>query len=178
MALRILLACIEVHNSKANFEWFHSELLLCWTMISWWAIIKCYHETYITCTVKQFTNFNIYEGTIFLVSVTSFCWMICKFNSSSHVLSFGYLNSSHAYHFSLHQSHANRYKRYIVPVLSVYMDFYVRVFVRVFTWDSLYLLSVQILYYVLYLVLLGSASNHHNIWISLQFCKWNKEYPT
>jgi hypothetical protein len=35
--------------------------------------------------------------------------------------------------FSLHQSHANRYKRYIVPVLSVFMDFYVRVFVRVFT---------------------------------------------
>lgn len=31
------------------------------------------------------------------------------------------------------ESHANRYKRYIVPVLSVYMDFYVRVFVRVFT---------------------------------------------
>ncbi|XP_062216061.1 tRNA (guanine(26)-N(2))-dimethyltransferase 1-like isoform X2 [Phragmites australis] len=31
------------------------------------------------------------------------------------------------------ESHANRYKRYIVPVLSVFMDFYVRVFVRVFT---------------------------------------------
>ncbi|XP_037420405.1 probable tRNA (guanine(26)-N(2))-dimethyltransferase 1 [Triticum dicoccoides] len=31
------------------------------------------------------------------------------------------------------ESHANRYKRYIVPVVSVYMDFYVRVFVRVFT---------------------------------------------
>jgi tRNA (guanine26-N2/guanine27-N2)-dimethyltransferase len=31
------------------------------------------------------------------------------------------------------QSHANRYKRYIVPVLSVQMDFYVRVFVRVYT---------------------------------------------
>ncbi|PWA57800.1 tRNA methyltransferase, Trm1, S-adenosyl-L-methionine-dependent methyltransferase [Artemisia annua] len=31
------------------------------------------------------------------------------------------------------ESHANRYKRYIVPVLSVQMDFYVRVFVRVFT---------------------------------------------
>ncbi|CAF2378155.1 unnamed protein product [Brassica napus] len=30
-------------------------------------------------------------------------------------------------------SHANRYKRYIVPVLSVQMDFYVRVFVRVYT---------------------------------------------
>ncbi|XP_044468795.1 probable tRNA (guanine(26)-N(2))-dimethyltransferase 2 isoform X2 [Mangifera indica] len=30
-------------------------------------------------------------------------------------------------------SHANRYKRYIVPVLSVQMDFYVRVFVRIFT---------------------------------------------
>ncbi|XP_022858161.1 probable tRNA (guanine(26)-N(2))-dimethyltransferase 2 [Olea europaea var. sylvestris] len=29
------------------------------------------------------------------------------------------------------ESHANRYKRYIVPVLSVQMDFYVRVFVRV-----------------------------------------------
>ncbi|KAF5958487.1 hypothetical protein HYC85_005712 [Camellia sinensis] len=28
------------------------------------------------------------------------------------------------------ESHANRYKRYIVPVLSVQMDFYVRVFVR------------------------------------------------
>lgn len=35
--------------------------------------------------------------------------------------------------FLFHQSHANRYKRYIVPVLSVFMDFYVRVFVRVFT---------------------------------------------
>ncbi|KAK6152640.1 hypothetical protein DH2020_012279 [Rehmannia glutinosa] len=31
------------------------------------------------------------------------------------------------------QSHANRYKRYIVPVLSVHMDFYVRVFVRIYT---------------------------------------------
>ncbi|XP_065855019.1 tRNA (guanine(26)-N(2))-dimethyltransferase 2-like [Euphorbia lathyris] len=31
------------------------------------------------------------------------------------------------------ESHANRYKRYIVPVLSVRMDFYVRVFVRVYT---------------------------------------------
>ncbi|KAF7803101.1 putative tRNA (guanine(26)-N(2))-dimethyltransferase 2 isoform X1 [Senna tora] len=30
-------------------------------------------------------------------------------------------------------SHANRYKRYIIPVLSVQMDFYVRVFVRVYT---------------------------------------------
>ncbi|KAF9590858.1 hypothetical protein IFM89_039137 [Coptis chinensis] len=31
------------------------------------------------------------------------------------------------------ESHANRYKRYIVPILSVQMDFYVRVFVRMFT---------------------------------------------
>ncbi|KAK6928070.1 tRNA methyltransferase, Trm1 [Dillenia turbinata] len=31
------------------------------------------------------------------------------------------------------ESHANRYKRYTVPVLSVQMDFYVRVFVRVYT---------------------------------------------
>ncbi|KAH9326009.1 hypothetical protein KI387_006187, partial [Taxus chinensis] len=31
------------------------------------------------------------------------------------------------------ESHANRYKRYIVPVLSVKVDFYIRVFVRVFT---------------------------------------------
>ncbi|XP_018460311.1 tRNA (guanine(26)-N(2))-dimethyltransferase 2 [Raphanus sativus] len=31
------------------------------------------------------------------------------------------------------ESHANRYKRYIVPVLSVQIDFYVRVFVRVYT---------------------------------------------
>ncbi|KAL9427508.1 hypothetical protein AB3S75_029655 [Citrus x aurantiifolia] len=31
------------------------------------------------------------------------------------------------------ESHANRYKRYIEPVLSVQMDFYVRVFVRIYT---------------------------------------------
>ncbi|OAY75115.1 putative tRNA (guanine(26)-N(2))-dimethyltransferase 1 [Ananas comosus] len=31
------------------------------------------------------------------------------------------------------ESHANRYKRYIVPILSVHMDFYIRVFVRIFT---------------------------------------------
>ncbi|KAJ0244627.1 hypothetical protein HA466_0192320 [Hirschfeldia incana] len=31
------------------------------------------------------------------------------------------------------ESHANRYKRYIEPVLSVQIDFYVRVFVRVYT---------------------------------------------
>ncbi|KAL5705982.1 methylamine--glutamate N-methyltransferase [Ranunculus cassubicifolius] len=31
------------------------------------------------------------------------------------------------------ESHANRYKRHIVPILSVRMDFYVRVFVRIFT---------------------------------------------
>ncbi|XP_027924782.1 probable tRNA (guanine(26)-N(2))-dimethyltransferase 2 isoform X2 [Vigna unguiculata] len=31
------------------------------------------------------------------------------------------------------ESHANRYKRYIVPVLSVQMDFYLRVFVRIYT---------------------------------------------
>lgn len=29
--------------------------------------------------------------------------------------------------------HAARYKRYIVPMLAVHVDFYVRVFVRVFT---------------------------------------------
>ncbi|KNA04005.1 hypothetical protein SOVF_203710 [Spinacia oleracea] len=31
------------------------------------------------------------------------------------------------------ESHANRYKRYIVPVLSVRMDFYIRVFVRIYS---------------------------------------------
>ncbi|XP_020092724.1 probable tRNA (guanine(26)-N(2))-dimethyltransferase 1 [Ananas comosus] len=31
------------------------------------------------------------------------------------------------------ESHANRYKRYIVPILSVHMDFYIRVFVRIYT---------------------------------------------
>ncbi|XAR71317.1 tRNA (guanine(26)-N(2))-dimethyltransferase [Bertholletia excelsa] len=31
------------------------------------------------------------------------------------------------------EGHANRYKRYVVPVLSVQMDFYVRVFVRIYT---------------------------------------------
>ncbi|XP_068501933.1 tRNA (guanine(26)-N(2))-dimethyltransferase 1-like isoform X4 [Phaseolus vulgaris] len=31
------------------------------------------------------------------------------------------------------ESHANRYKRYIVPVLSVQMNFYLRVFVRIYT---------------------------------------------
>ncbi|XP_057447743.1 tRNA (guanine(26)-N(2))-dimethyltransferase 2-like [Lotus japonicus] len=31
------------------------------------------------------------------------------------------------------ESHANRYKRHIVPVLSVRMDFYIRVFVRIYT---------------------------------------------
>ncbi|CAN1151371.1 Probable tRNA (guanine(26)-N(2))-dimethyltransferase 2 [Linum perenne] len=31
------------------------------------------------------------------------------------------------------ESHGDRYKRYIVPVLSVQMDFYVRVFVRIYT---------------------------------------------
>ncbi|QDZ20129.1 N2,N2-dimethylguanosine tRNA methyltransferase [Chloropicon primus] len=35
------------------------------------------------------------------------------------------------------QSHAARYKKYIVPVLSLSVDFYVRVFVRVFTSASL-----------------------------------------
>lgn len=36
------------------------------------------------------------------------------------------------------QSHANRYKRYIVPVLSVQMDFYVRVFVRVYRYEPIF----------------------------------------
>ncbi|KAL4184668.1 hypothetical protein AMTRI_Chr10g2270 [Amborella trichopoda] len=31
------------------------------------------------------------------------------------------------------ESHANRYKRYVVPVLSVSVDFYIRVFVRIYT---------------------------------------------
>lgn len=31
------------------------------------------------------------------------------------------------------ESHAIRHKRYIVPVISVHMDFYIRVFVRIFT---------------------------------------------
>jgi len=31
------------------------------------------------------------------------------------------------------ETHANRYKRHIVPLLSVHMDFYVRMFVRVYT---------------------------------------------
>ena len=37
--------------------------------------------------------------------------------------------------FSL-ESHANRYKRYIKPLLSISVDFYVRVFVQVFTSPS------------------------------------------
>ena len=31
------------------------------------------------------------------------------------------------------ESHANRYKRHIVPIISLSIDFYVRVFVRVYT---------------------------------------------
>jgi tRNA G26 N,N-dimethylase Trm1 len=31
------------------------------------------------------------------------------------------------------ESHANRYGRYIVPLLSISADFYVRVFVRIFS---------------------------------------------
>ena len=31
------------------------------------------------------------------------------------------------------QGHANRYKRHIVPMLSCSIDFYVRIFVRVYT---------------------------------------------
>lgn len=31
------------------------------------------------------------------------------------------------------EQHAARYKRYIVPVLSLSIDFYIRVFVRVYT---------------------------------------------
>ncbi len=31
------------------------------------------------------------------------------------------------------ETHANRYKRHIVPLLCVHMDFYVRLFVRVYT---------------------------------------------
>ena len=31
------------------------------------------------------------------------------------------------------ESHANRYGRYVVPLLSVSADFYVRVFVRIFS---------------------------------------------
>ena len=31
------------------------------------------------------------------------------------------------------ESHANRYGRYIIPVLSLSIDFYVRIFVRVFS---------------------------------------------
>ncbi|KAK3139452.1 hypothetical protein QOZ80_5AG0383500 [Eleusine coracana subsp. coracana] len=35
------------------------------------------------------------------------------------------------------ESHAIRHKRYIVPIISVHMDFYIRVFVRVFTSASI-----------------------------------------
>ena len=35
------------------------------------------------------------------------------------------------------ESHANRYHRYTVPLLSCSVDFYVRVFVRVFTSPAL-----------------------------------------
>ena len=35
------------------------------------------------------------------------------------------------------ESHANRYSRYIVPLLSLSIDFYVRIFVRVFTGQNL-----------------------------------------
>ena len=31
------------------------------------------------------------------------------------------------------QGHANRYKRHIVPMMSLSVDFYVRVFVRIYT---------------------------------------------
>lgn len=37
------------------------------------------------------------------------------------------------------EQHAARYKRYIVPVLSLSIDFYVRVFVRVYTSGGCYL---------------------------------------
>ena len=44
--------------------------------------------------------------------------------------------------FSLHQSHANRYKRYILHVLSVFIDFWVCVYVQLFSESLLYLHSV------------------------------------
>lgn len=34
------------------------------------------------------------------------------------------------------ESHANRYKRYIVPLLCISVDFYVRIFIQVFTSPS------------------------------------------
>ncbi|XP_020105119.1 probable tRNA (guanine(26)-N(2))-dimethyltransferase 1 [Ananas comosus] len=46
------------------------------------------------------------------------------------------------------ESHANRHKRYIVPILSVQMDFYIRVFVRIFTSASAMKCSTLKLLYV------------------------------
>ncbi|OAY69240.1 putative tRNA (guanine(26)-N(2))-dimethyltransferase 2, partial [Ananas comosus] len=46
------------------------------------------------------------------------------------------------------ESHANRHKRYIVPILSVQMDFYIRVFVRIFTSASAMKCSTLKLSYV------------------------------
>jgi tRNA (guanine26-N2/guanine27-N2)-dimethyltransferase len=36
------------------------------------------------------------------------------------------------------ESHAIRHKRYIVPIISVHMDFYIRVFVQIFTLSPAY----------------------------------------
>jgi len=39
------------------------------------------------------------------------------------------------------ESHAIRHKRYIVPIISVHMDFYIRVFVRIFTLSPAFIFS-------------------------------------
>ena len=60
------------------------------------------------------------------------------------------------------ESHANRYHRYIVPLMSCSVDFYIRLFVRVFTSRAEVKRSPRYMYFVARDVCWSDFCNEHN----------------
>lgn len=83
---------------------------------------------------------SICDGGLLCVTATDMA-VLCGNSSEACFMKYGAypVKGKHCHESALRillhniQSHACRYKKYIVPVLSVHVDYYVRVFVRVFT---------------------------------------------
>lgn len=83
---------------------------------------------------------SVQDGGLLAVTCTDLA-VLCGNHSEACHAKYGCtsLRGKHCHEFALRivlsciETHANRYKRHIVPLLCVHMDFYVRLFVRVYT---------------------------------------------
>jgi tRNA (guanine26-N2/guanine27-N2)-dimethyltransferase len=83
---------------------------------------------------------SVQDGGLLAVTCTDLA-VLCGNHSEACHAKYGStsLRGKHCHEFALRivlsciETHANRYKRHIVPLLCVHMDFYVRLFVRVYT---------------------------------------------